>query len=147
MKVSKNQLKQIVKECLLEILSEGMGNINNMGASSTTPSSRVVPLASRSNSMPTNSVNENTRRQPNSALTAAVNEVAGGDRLMASIFEETARTTLTRQAQAERNGYAREAHADLASEVASEATPEQMFGEDVSSKWAELAFSSPVKKL
>ena len=90
-KLTKSVLKGIVKECLVEILTEGI--------ISSDPASKAAPKKTRSKTMTRrpepvveNKKFEDKVRQTSNALT--------DDPLMAAIFEDTARTTLQEQYQA-----------------------------------------------
>lgn len=142
MKVSKSFLKQIVKECLLEILSEGLGNV----APAPPLRAQATPPRSLQTTNGRRAIDENRTNSGNTVLHAAIREVSGGSSDMASIFADTARTTLSNQMRAERAGPSI-ARADLAAEVAAEASPDQLFGEETTNKWAELAFMPSSKKI
>ena len=90
-KLTKSVLKGIVKECLVEILTEGI--------ISSDPASKAAPKRTRSKTMTRrpepvveNKKFEDKVRQTSTALT--------DHPLMAAIFEDTARTTLQEQYQA-----------------------------------------------
>ena len=86
-KLSKKQLKMIVKECLVEILQEGISSTTVQVSSSAKKITRKKPLPKNPahDQVKFNSAVENTV----SALTA--------DPIMASIFADTAKTTLQEQ--------------------------------------------------
>jgi len=81
-KITRQSLKKIVKECLIEILSEGISS-NNFSSSDIT-----VP--------------RNTERKPSPAIAQAIRAEAKRNPIMADIFADTARTTLP-QMLSERN--------------------------------------------
>lgn len=98
------------------------------------------------------SVSRQTTRQPspNSSVRDAVREMTHQHPGLASIFEDTAQTTLMMQNQAERNGRPQSVvslQGDRAARIVDAVSPEQLFGEESASKWAELAFMPTVKKL
>ena len=147
MKVSREQLKLLIKECLVELLSEGLGSV---------PTSHVQPRFSGGTS-----IDESKRvgkkkydplldtplsggRKPSNVLKAAIEESAGGNKLMAAIFADTAVTTLSEQA---RHGHTEaipeEGVGRIVQQEKFEGTPEQVFGEEAASKWANLAFATP----
>lgn len=161
MKMSREQLKALVKECLLELLSEGLGDVARAPVREPIPPR--VPIAGRA----TEARSRGTRRvpdfdprldtpvgggrQPTDALKQAIKQNAGGNPIMESIFADTARTTLPAQL----------AHGDVGAlpsaggaapqgpvqEEKFNGTPEQVFGEDTASRWASLAFmDGPTKK-
>src|SRR5690348_12259542 len=101
MKISKQQLKSLIKECLVEILAEGLGSTLT---EATKP--RAVQQTQRTVTDP-NAVLEARRRamdaadrarQPSkqSNMPAIVKQIAT-DPVMASIFADTAATTLVEQ--------------------------------------------------
>jgi len=133
-KVSRTILKSLVKECLVEILSEGLISTSNQIQELKQPMSRQP--------IPRKKV-ITKKRQP--AKKEMIPETVKGitdDPLMQSIFADTARTTLQEQASAERNP--RRVGGDNISQVVDQNDPEDIFGE-VAGNWASLAFSE--KKL
>ena len=120
-KVTKSQLKKIVKECLLEILSEGLGAQVFDAESATT-----VP--------------KNSQKTPSSALVSAIKAESRGNPLMAEIFADTAAKTLPRMLSERSDGGGSQLQEQFSG------NPEDVFGEETSSKWANLAFSSPRNK-
>lgn len=150
MKLKKEQLKSIIKECLVEILTEGMGNALT---ESIRPrhSEHVTRTTVRQNQHRRPSYNpaldEPITRQKNNMLADAVRRESGGDPIMESILADTARTTLPSMM----NG------GDNMSPVGSSSAPgvtqqehigdpSDVFGEDVASKWADLAFATVPKR-
>ncbi len=94
-KLTKSTLKSIVKECLVEILAEGIGNTENLVESrnkKTRPSRTTKTTKQR-----TNKKNE---KRFNQAIDNAVG-VLTEDNLMKDIFADTARTTLQEQTSKE----------------------------------------------
>jgi len=141
MKLSKLELKQIVKECLLEILSEGIGSV--------TPSSGKMPAIRQTNttSLYSEKVRSNSvQRKPTPQLHDAVKREAGGNKIMEMILADTAASTLPKMLEGDRTGSA-PTNNGVVEQVVAAAAPEDIFGEDVASKWANLAFmdSSPKK--
>lgn len=153
MKISREQLKALVKECLVELLSEGLGN-----------ASIVTPLTSgRSIAGVTESRRPQRRQQnfdprldtpvknnhiENSALKEAIKRNAGGNPIMESIFADTAATTLQAQLSHGDSGPAGSTgEQKIVQQEQFNGSPEQVFGEDTTSRWANLAFmDSPPKK-
>lgn len=141
MKLSKLELKQIVKECLLEILSEGIG--------STSLSSGKTPATRQPNSVSLYSekVRSNpAQRKPTPHLHDAVKREAGGNKIMEMILADTAASTLPKMLEGDRTG-SPPVNGGVVEQVVASVAPEDIFGEDVASKWANLAFmdSSPKK--
>lgn len=134
MKTSRGELKAIVKECLLEILNEGLG-----GTQSTQRMSRTQSVSQPvfSESSRRTSAHDQVRR-PTSQLRDAIRFEAGGNKVMESILADTAASTLPKMIQSE--GRTAPVAGGLAEQVVSTADPEELFGEEAASKWASLAF-------
>lgn len=123
MKLSKTALKAIVKECLIEILTEGVGN----GALAETkqvqqPRPKQQPIQSR----PTNELKEH------------VVNAAGGNKIMEAIFADTAMTSLPNMMR-DREHYQPTHGSSVIDQIVENHTPEELFG-DVADKWSTLAF-------
>ena len=130
-KLSRSALKGIVKECLMEILSEGLGG----------PSLELNETRNKKTRQKT------SRRQPshrspvdtvsfNSAVDSTVKRVTD-DPVMASLLADTASTTLQEQYAAGEPG------PNTSEEgVSLDAPGLDIFGE-ASQNWAQLAFSDP----
>ena len=126
MKVSRNQLKSVVKECLMEILAEGLLHGEASAPQKKAKKRQVVKEAVE----PTNNDFDTAVSRTVSSLT--------NDSIMSSILADTAKTTFQDQLQAEKSprsaGAAmNESTADLG----------DAFG-DSANRWASLAF--PEKK-
>ena len=147
MKMSREQLKAIVKECLLEILSEGLGDATPIAAVSRRPQIAGIAEQRRRNQKQDFDPRLDTPingRSPTSALKEAIKREAGGNPIMESIFADTARTTLQSQLAAGDGG----AGGGTTQQEQFQGAPEEVFGEEVASRWANLAFAeSPTKKL
>lgn len=141
--MTRSDLKSLVKECLLEILNDGLGVQTDKNRKFEQPTHS--PIFQENKKIQST---QNTRR-PTRYLQEAVKREAGGDKVMESILADTARTTLATQI----------AHGDsttpapgtsrkgVVQQEQISGTPEQIFGEDVASKWASLAFmDSSTKK-
>ena len=155
MKMSRDQLKSLVKECLLEILNEGLGNVSQAPSQFQPPPQRQLNgvSESRSRQRPFDSRLDtplNGGRAPTSALKNAIKESAGGNPLMESIFADTARTTLASQISHGDVGTPPpgSSHSGRGGPVQQEqfsGDPEQIF--EGASRWASLAFmDGPGKK-
>ena len=139
-KVTKSLLKSIVKECLVEILSEGLA-----GSEDALLESKSSGLMS---SRPTRKKSPTTPRRPaldsvsyNTAVQEKVSTITS-DPMMAEIFQDTAMTTLVEQKEAKsRQSYQ---PADSAARVAYDNDPSDLFSG--ANNWAALAFSGPAKK-
>ena len=135
-KLTKNALKSLVKECLVEILAEGIGS-----KTSIQESAKKTRADIESRRRVEESRLEAHRKKFEVKVDNTVNELTD-DPIMQSIFSETAKTTLQEQMQ----------HDKLPSVNNSQATPEMLSGnpsgidlgdifEGASSNWSELAFS------
>ncbi len=172
-KQTKNALKIIVKECLLEILAEGL--VGNKSATLretrelrgalqetndriisesniSTPTSRV---SSRSNSgrpksyldnITTGIDNQrNTYENQKNEIKSKVSHLAKDD-IMADILADTAMTTLREQKEGARpGGPSVMTGGDKAAKIVNQSDPTDLFG-GASNKWANLAFADPVRK-
>ena len=128
MKITKHVLKNIVKECLVEILAEGLGEKKAKKASRPT-SNRPAP---RSPAPDLVQFNENVDRAVGAITT---------DPIMASIFADTARTTLQEQHGNETPGRGSDS-GGLISDAGEEkiGDPSVIFGDAVAN-WSTLAFT------
>ena len=157
-KFTRNQLKDLVKECLVEILSEGLSSTQTQSSRSDDMSnmmeerqpsriaqaSRKVPLPARSQSPALNSTvfspNQSQARRPapppvgprRSAIVESVGQITN-DPILSQILADTASTTLQEQLGAES---ARPGSPSMAESVGSLT---DMF--DGAQHWATLAFS------
>ncbi len=131
-KVSRSVLKSLVKECLVEILSEGLVG-----------SSKQVNEARKRKAQPKRkkTVKEVAKTSTRSEIPETIKGVTS-DPLMQSIFADTAKTTLVEQQSAERNP--RVVAGDRISQTVDKNDPADLFGE-AANNWAALAFSE--KKL
>lgn len=163
MKMTREQLKALVKECLRELLSEGLGDRSHSPAGRESipprvPISGVAESRNRARRVPDYDPRLDTPigsgRRPTDVLNAVVKEKAMGNPIMESIFADTARTTLASQL----------AHGDVGTPPPGAGSmsgaprgpvqqeqfvgnPEQVFGEENASRWANLAFmDAPSKK-
>lgn len=103
--MKRSELKSIVKECLLEILMEGVANNSptskiqeskspqrEVATARKTHLDRIVPAASSQ---------DNRARQVESKIAQTVKNIVPNDPIMASIFADTASTTLVEQVSAD----------------------------------------------
>jgi hypothetical protein len=145
MKLTKSDLKSIVKECLVEILNEGLGGSAQMG-NKTMPITR--PMFSENSRRPSvSSSNAVDSRRPAPALKDAIKREAGGNKIMESILADTAASTLPKMMSNDSKSAVPQAPGGLVEQVVAQASPEDLFGDEAASKWAALAFmDSPTKK-
>lgn len=116
MKMNRAQLKAMVKECLLEILAEGIGSTPVQEVASMPRPQRSM---GGSASMPSQPV-----RQPTQHLRAAVKEVAGGNPVLESILADTAKNTLPGMMGGETAGM-----------PVNMQSPDEFVNEEASAKW------------
>jgi hypothetical protein len=122
-KLSRNQLKGLVKECLIELLAEGLLS------ESDRPKKRQQSVMAEQ-------ATHNTEFENN--ISSTVNELTS-DPMLASIFDDTARTTLQEQLGAESAG-PMATGGDRASKAMANSDPDEVFG-DAANRWASLAFA------
>ena len=137
-KLSKNTLKLMIKECLIEILSEGLGELGGISHAASFQDSfqrtqkNIQEVSEKSTKVENNKFESNTRNLINSTTE---------DPVLKDIFADTAKTTLQEQMSADsgRKGYIKPT--DKISSIVDKSDPIELFGE-ASNNWASLAFSS-----
>lgn len=147
--MKKSELKKIIKECLVELLAEGLSPRNVGGF--TDQLSEAAQSSTSQRLQPTQTLNRKSaaptpyRAPP--VIKDAIREVAGGDNIMADIFADTARTTLQDMIGAEaRGGHSMVAEqGDKAAKLADVSDPIEMFGQGAAASWAALAFADNKK--
>lgn len=145
MKISKSELKSIVKECLVEILREGLGQTAQINQNIPAQVSQPIFTENLRRNSVTQS-NASQRQTMTSAFKDTIKREAGGNKVMESILADTAASTLPKMMQHEGKSPIR-APGGLYEQVVSDASPEDLFGDEAASKWANLAFmNSPTKK-
>jgi len=142
MGITKQQLKSIVKECLVEILSEGMGtaileSTNKVKNNKMMKQSLVTKTALEHQSV-------SKARVQSAQLREAIRLEAGGNDIMTSILTDTATKTLPAMLESDSMRAPRPS-GKIENFVASH-NPEDLFGEETASKWADLAFMNMTKK-
>ena len=138
-KLSRNQLKSLIKECLVEVLVEGL----NPGSKSTSLQEQVSPTkkrASRSSSSQKSLRPALDSVRFNQSVTESV-AACTSDPILANILTDTARTTLQEQL-GEEASHSRQVsvNGDQAAKMAASSDPVDMFG-DAANNWAALAFN------
>ena len=139
--MTKSDLKALVKECLVEILNEGLG-----GLQVNVKNQPVIPKANFA---------ESSRRQPEVAassrrqtppphLKEMIRREAGGNKIMESILADTASSTLPKMLQNE--GRQQPVPGGRVEQIVASVNPEDLFGDETASKWASLAFAEPSTK-
>lgn len=146
--MTRSELKDIVKECIMEVLLEGLDSSTRDKPQRQTEATRrqVAPVnrsPDKSFAAGANRIANQAqgRKEPPPAVTALASEFHGEQRdIMQMIFEDTAKNTLPSQLTAERSpAAALSARADALSSTA-DIDPMSIF--DGASNWAELAFTS-----
>ena len=135
-KLTKKALKNLVKECLIEILAEGLSSetLNERVTSRKKKPSPEREFLSKKRSLGNDSFNETADKHAKNMTS---------DPVMQSIFADTAKTTLQEQLKAGKMPSA-PAGSDRAAQIVSQAKPEELFGG--SSNWAAMAFSESTPK-
>ncbi len=136
-KVSRNALKGIVKECLIELLAEGLtsGDTHELNENMTRKISNNFLNKKKQKKVSNKSFEDNTKK---------VISQTTSDPIMAGILEDTAKTTLQEQNSADSSNRFAAKPKDSYSQIASESDPMELFSES-SSNWAQLAFSDTQK--
>jgi hypothetical protein len=162
MALTRSELKLLIKECLVEILSEGLGNVQ--ASASRPPAPGRAPIAGSIREARTPGSGGGRKkpdfdprldtpvggRTPTAALKESIRVNAGNNPVMADILADTARNTLPNMVAGDRQlGQVSEAAASggpgLQQVEQINGTPEQVFGEETAGRWADLAFM-PSKK-
>lgn len=135
--MTKSELKELIKECLMEILVEGVGtNLHTLVENTKTRKVKTKthkPLSTRK------AVGPRTARKKmiDEQLQSNIKELTP-DPVMASIFADTAMTTLAEQNTSPHNFARNSSRAeDEAAAAAKKMNPMQLEG---SGNWAKLAF-------
>lgn len=163
MKTSREQLKALVKELMIEALTEGLGaglqQARTMPIRSASPervSERRAPVNNRQRLAFDPRLDTPIQgRTPSDALKETIKRESGGNPVMADILADTAMTTLPSQlshgdSMGGSSGISRD-HLSTQQEQF-HGDPAEVFGEaaqmrdDGSSHWADLAFMTPGKK-
>ena len=131
-KMTRNDLKSLVKECLFEILLEASDSENLIESRNSSPKKRATRKTSPRRPALDNISVGAQKKQPDLDVSGITS-----DPVMAAIFQDTAKTTLVEQAAAERLG--NRSGGDAASRAAAASDPQDLFG-DASKNWAALAF-------
>jgi len=127
-------LKSIVKECLVELLAEGLSGGDTESLNESLSLKDAIPSTAETFSS-SKVVNHRFEEKTKQVISQATK-----DPIMASILEDTAQTTLQEQNGADRPNQFTAKPTDTYSQIASESDPMSMF-EGASENWASLAFS------
>jgi len=159
-KVSRDLLKDLVKECLVEILSEGLSSSNdaeqgyiseNKGLPSSRTKARQVrkgPGLLSFNGNAPEKENPRKEKQKNALIEKRIRQASGGNNIMESILRDTAENTLPNMLAGDQKGASNEmvqrmTRGDQATKAMATADPMDIF--EGSSRWASLAFSGKNK--
>ena len=141
-KVSKSLLKEIVKECLVEILAEGLTGGDTLALTESVQKVKPVRIASSKDRIMKNIlppkkkvVNEDFEKNMKSVISNTTK-----DPVMAELLADTAQTTLQEQNTADSGNRFAARPKDKVSQLVSESDPTELFG-GAASNWAQLAFS------
>tara|TARA_B100002019_G_scaffold124552_1_gene107307 strand:+ start:20692 stop:21138 length:447 start_codon:yes stop_codon:yes gene_type:complete len=146
-KVKRSVLKQLIKECLVEILVEGISadsNIANALVEAATPR----PSSKNNDNYKKEVERINSHRKKldevrvNDLNEQIINNVTE-DPMMADIFRDTAQTTLQEQGMSNNARDARRVPADAASQAVANNDLEDLF--EGAGNWAALAFNNKSK--
>ena len=137
-KVNRSTLKKIVKECLVEILAEGITNGNVEELNENFSSKRGLNEILNTEK-PKKTKNENFERNTRNVISKVTN-----DPIMSSLLEDTANSTLQEQNSADSSNRFAGKPTDSYSRAVDNADPIELFG-NASSNWANLAFSDNKK--
>lgn len=135
-KLTRTALKSIVKECLVEILAEGLASTGETLLESRT--AQVRRPKAKKTALP----NFNNKRTISETLLNKIS-AATSDPIMTDILKDTAMNTLPNQLGADQNMsfVNRVSQGDQATKVMAESDPLDMF--DGANNWETLAFSKP----
>ena len=164
---NKKFLKSIVKECLLEILAEGLIGNNNATQKEvrelrgtlheTNERKQAFTDSMQHQSGQTNSrtsyldkikMNVNTSRSQVKLDNNTMNRVSSitSDPVMSDILADTAMPTLREQTESRHNsGPSVMSNGDKAAKIVDQSSPEDLFGGQAN-KWANLAFAPSIRK-
>lgn len=147
MKMNRAQLKDIIKECLVEILTEGLGSTQKLPTLKTTlapPSAQLSQEAIQRKLGAANTTfgTPKTVAKPQGIVTRdVIKREAGGNSIMESIFADTAATTLVEQGSHDNTGAQ---CGNFQEHITAE--PVDLFGADAAERWNALAFMGASKK-
>ena len=144
-KLLRSELKSIVKECLVEILSEGLAGSDNRtikeSKKSFKSSSRNNNANKESSYLDKISYQQKKSSQKEITPNRIKNTNLTSDPILNDLLADTARTTLQEQLSAEsRRGSVITPGADKITKMVNESNPQDLFGSESAGKWARLAF-------
>ena len=148
-KLSRTKLKSIIKECLIEILAEGLASDRGNQISESLRPARTQSKGFRSKRpfIPKNTALDAIKYDTGfeQAVSQRVSAVTS-DPVMSSIFADTAKTTLQEQIQGEPSGRGSMTDMSEAFEApANDVSNIEVFS-DAAANWATLAFGGAPEK-
>ena len=145
-KLSRDLLKGLVKECLVEILAEGLSQ-STINEAAPPQHTKKAPSHNRRRAPDLVSMNP-VQPKNSDAIEKRIQRAAGGNNIMESILRDTAQNTLPNMIAAESQSTAgmvqRQTRGDNATKAMAQADPMAIF--EGASNWATLAFSDSPKK-
>jgi hypothetical protein len=143
-KVKRSVLKQLIKECLVEILVEGISADSNV-ANALVEAATPLPSSKKRDHYDSEMKRINPQREKlDSVKASAINESAINslteDPMMADIFRDTAQTTLQEQGISNDVRGSRPKPTDAASQAVANNELEDLF--EGAGNWATLAFNN-----
>lgn len=163
MKMKREDLKALIKECLVEVLTEGLGpqpqltealdrshddgerahmGVGRLNDQQRQTLHRRKPAFDPRLDAPVYKGSSPIASQTNQLMASVARTAAGGDNIMEAILADTAATTLQQQ---DGHSGARGSSGPAMTEQIN-GTPEEVFGADRAQLWTQLAFM-PTKKL
>lgn len=140
-KLMRSELKAIVKECLVEILSEGLNSGNVVNESKSFAPKSNMQSARRSSHLDNIVYNKSVEKKKKNIRRNVMNSNITSDPVLNELLADTAVSTLQEQASAEsRKSASVSITGDRAAKLAAESDPADLFSESAG-KWAQLAFS------
>jgi hypothetical protein len=133
-RLTRTQLKSMVKECLVEILQEGLGTLLSTGAMLPPPKENKTPLTPQR----PRSANLDMPLSQSPSLKQAIRMESRGNPVMEDIFSDTASRTLPQMLNEESGKSRGVEHFS--------GDPGEVFGDKAASKWALLAFAEKKNK-
>ena len=145
LKLTKKIIKSIVKECLIEVLAEGLVNTDhdqNQKKHGALRESMLNAKKSQTDSKTTSHTQreKSQKKIKNTRLDDLANNITD-DPILTEMLADTAHTTLQEQISAENSKqFVAPSKGDDAQRTVSNNSPEDLFGAEASGKWAQLAF-------
>ncbi len=146
-KLTKSVIKDIVKECLVELLRDGLSESKESDSlketlyRSTQPGRAKSKKSKKSTSSHLDKISFDRQAKQKMALIDKTARSVTSDPVLSDMLADTAMTTLQEQAAAEgKRSFTPTGTGDKAQRIVESASPEELFGEESAGKWAHLAF-------